>query len=148
MTLFSHESNIMKVLKLTLFITGYSVLKDWALSRTHIIFAVAGSSPSRSWLDFPLSQILWKYTRSQCLWSDIPMLKEWAPSASYTMFFWFVPFTFMTCLSHQIKRYESTQGQCFYDPIFQCWNTQFHQQATLSSIHAFHDLISPIGLMS
>ena len=50
------------------------------------MFTSSNSCPSHSWLNCPLSPTLWKYTRSQCLWPDIQLVKDWVGSASYIMF--------------------------------------------------------------
>ena len=83
---FHTKSNIMKVYKATVPMAQHSVLEDRAPSTTYKMFTSSNSCASHSWLNCPLTPMLSMYTRSQCLWPDIQMVKDWALSASYIMF--------------------------------------------------------------
>ena len=72
---FPHWSNIMKVHEVTLFTTWYSYAKSWVQSTSYTMSHLPVRVIHIHDLIFPSDWISWKYTKSLCLWPDIPMLK-------------------------------------------------------------------------
>ena len=95
--------NIMKVRKVTLFISWYSYAKSWVPSTSCIVSLLPVRVVHVHNLIFPTCLILRKYTSSLCLWTEIPMLKaEFRLQATQCCIFQFVPFTFVTWFSHRV----------------------------------------------
>ena len=128
-TLFSHVSNILDVHKVTVFITRYfnadrfhqqgqcvygPLFQCWKIQfsqQTTLYSHLSIRALSVQDLNLSPSPILWKCTRSQCLWPDTP-----APGSINKVHY--VHIKFLAWFPHQVKYYESIQGHCAYGPTF------------------------------
>ena len=123
---------MIKVCKVTVFLTWYSSAKACVLSTGCTMFPYPIHAFHVHIMIFPLGSISWKYTRPLCWEPGSLMLKDpvnkvqnahtfqFRPftfhKVHYVCIFQVVPFTLMTWFPHQVWYHKSVQEHCVYFP--------------------------------